>query len=600
MNARRMRLALAALAAALVLPSALLVERALRGVAAEEASRHQAVAERVFDEAERALSELVEREEARPVEAWDAADPKHLAALPDDAFVLGYFQIEPDRSVTLPLPARDPAAVDAAAGWLATERPRRVDGGGAEYELKPGSTIAQAPGTTIPMERSLQSLRSLRYAEKDQAAAPSAPPAPKTAYDALSSLNRGAEERQQRQRKLVEKEAKAEAPAAGARAPRMEFEAPDMPRRIDHTRMAVDPLVGRFPDARHLLLYRTVFDRAVALRQGLVLDVDALGDHLRERALGGSRLAGAVLSFAIAADESPPPDNGALRYRHRFAEPFDAWTASVRLPPLDGGSGAGTIWSLAALLALLGGLGLFAVYRMMTVTLAFAERRSNFVAAVTHELKTPLTAVRMYGEMLRDDLVPDPAKRREYYATITAESERLGRLIDNVLEFSRLERGTREMRLAVGDLGPLVEDLAALLRPHAERAGFALHVEVEPDLPPVRFERDALLQVLWNLVDNAVKYAARASARDIAIECRRAGDGVRLAVRDHGPGVAGRQLARIFEPFHRGETELVRTTQGTGLGLALAKSLVERMGGAVAGANAAGGGFEVSIALPPA
>jgi len=586
-----MRLALAALAAALVLPSALLVDRALRGVAAEETARHRAVAERVFDEAERALSELVEREEARPVEAWDAADPAHLAALPDDAFVLGYFQIGSDGRVTTPLPARDAAAVDAATRWLATA-PRR-DAGDAAREATREPAIAQAPGTTVLMAP--PPFPSLVDAEKDQAVAPAAPPAPRSAYDALSSLNRGAEERQQRQRKLVEKEAKAEAPAAGALAAPTDTEESTRP-----TRIAVDPLVGRFADARHLLLYRSVFAAGGALRQGLVLDADALADHLRERALGESRLTGAALSFASGAGESPPPDEGAHRYRHRFAEPFDAWTASLRLPPLDGGSGAGTIWALAALLALLGGLGLFAVYRMIAVTLAFAERRSNFVAAVTHELKTPLTAIRMYGEMLRDDLVADPAKRRTYYATITAESERLGRLIDNVLEFSRLERGTHEMHLAVGEVGPLVEELAGLLRPHAERAGFALHVEVEPDLPTVRFERDALLQVLWNLVDNAVKYAARASARDIAIECRRAGDGVRLAVRDHGPGVATRQLARIFEPFHRGETELVRTTQGTGLGLALAKSLVERMGGAVAGANAAGGGFEVSIALPRA
>jgi signal transduction histidine kinase len=108
------------------------------------------------------------------------------------------------------------------------------------------------------------------------------------------------------------------------------------------------------------------------------------------------------------------------------------------------------------------------------------------------------------------------------------------------------------------------------------------------------------MQVLWNLVDNAIKYAARSSPREIAIAVRRHEDGVALVVRDRGPGVAARHLARIFEPFHRGEEELVRTTQGTGLGLALAKSLVERMGGAVFGANVAGGGFEVRIALPRA
>jgi len=583
----RLRVALALLAAALLVPSALLVERALSGVAAEETARHRAVAERVFDEMERTLSDLVAREEARPVEAWDPTSEARLTELPAEPFVLGYFQIGPDGSVTSPA-ARDGDAVRAAARSIASAAGRDAPAAGEGKR-------EQAPGTTLSLEEMKPSaLRALGSVEKDEKSSVQAasPPAPKSAYDALSSLNRGAEDRQLRQRKMVETPAEAEAPAPeAARADSLE-------RRQQPQRVAVDPLVGRFADPRHLLLYRSVFTESQALRQGIVLDVDGLGAHLRERALGASALPGAALSFSD--DAAPAASDGAYLYRHRFAEPFDALAASLQLPPLDGGDGAGTIYALAALLVALGGIGLFAVHRMVTVTMAFAERRSNFVAAVTHELKTPLTAIRMYGEMLRDDLVPSEDKRREYYATITTESERLGRLIDNVLEFSRLERGTRQMQLAVGALGPVVAELAELLRPHAERAGFALHADVEPDLPPVRFERDALLQVLWNLVDNAIKYAARAHPREIAIACRRHGDGVELAVRDHGPGVASRELARIFEPFHRGEAELVRTTQGTGLGLALAKGLVERMGGAVGGANASGGGFEVRIALPRA
>ena len=116
----------------------------------------------------------------------------------------------------------------------------------------------------------------------------------------------------------------------------------------------------------------------------------------------------------------------------------------------------------------------------------------------------------------------------------------------------------------------------------------------------MRFERDALLQVLVNLVDNALKYAARRRCARSRSSAARRGDGVVLRVRDRGPGVASRHLARIFEPFHRGEDELVRETRGTGLGLALVKSLVERMGGAVGGGNAPDGGFEVEIALPGA
>lgn len=584
MSALRLRLVLALLAAALLVPSALLVHRALRGAEAEQSARHRAVAERVFDEMERALSELVAREEERPVEAFQASGPARIAAYPNEPFVLGYFEVAPDGRVTTPLAPRDDAALRAVTSWFAS---RDI---GVRAGERDDAKFQQAPGTTLPFEEAKRDqLRALGYAMKDEAV-PAPPSAPKNAYDALQSLNRGAEERANRERKVVAKSSVPE--SVDAYAERAAGAAPaesEAQLRRDGARVAVDPLIGRLADPRHLLLYRSVFAGSDAVRQGLVLDVDALGADLRARV--ADRVPGATLSFEADAPAGP------YAYRHRFGEPFDAISASLSLAPLEGSDGTIAIWALAALLAATGAAGLFAVHRMVSVAMAFAERRSNFVAAVTHELKTPLTAIRMYGEMLRDDLVPTENKRREYYGTITAESERLSRLIDNVLEFSRLEKGTREMRLSVGDVGAIVEEVTALLKPHAERAGFALRCDVESKLPPVQFERDALLQVLVNLVDNAIKYASSATAREIAIACRRRGDGVELSVRDHGPGVATRQLGRIFEPFHRGQDELTRTTQGTGLGLALVKSLVERMGGAVSGRNAADGGFEVRVSL---
>jgi two-component sensor histidine kinase len=605
------------LALAVLVPAALLVDRALRGATAEQMARHRAVAERLFDEMERALSDLVEREEARPIEAFRATGAARIAELPPERFVLGYFQIEADGRVTTPLPPRDAEALRVATKWFAV---REGEAGDAKPQSPPNRE--QAPGTTVSVEAvEPEKLRALGDTMKDEPARARS----KNAYDALQSLNRGAEERSSRQRKMVEKSAEADAFAEAAQASPAARElsldrqsggaataagaapAPVAPSEALMERraamaVAVDPLVGRLADTRHLLLYRSVFTDTEALRQGLVLDVEVLAAHLHERALGANRIPGAALSFSNDAEGTAPRGaaDGAHLFRHRFAEPFDAVIASAALAPLDGGSGEGVIYGLAALLVLTGGVGLFAVHRMVTVAIGFAERRSNFVAAVSHELKTPLTAIRMYGEMLRDDLVPSDDKRREYYRTITAESERLSRLIDNVLEFSRLEKGTRTMQLTVGALGPVIEEVVELLRPHAERGGFTLRTEVEPDLPPVRFERDALLQVLVNLVDNALKYAARATQREIAIECRRHGDGVVLSVRDRGPGVANRHLARIFEPFHRGEDELIRETQGTGLGLALVKSLVERMGGVVGGYSEPDGGFEVRIALPGA
>jgi signal transduction histidine kinase len=169
-----------------------------------------------------------------------------------------------------------------------------------------------------------------------------------------------------------------------------------------------------------------------------------------------------------------------------------------------------------------------------------------------------------------------------------------------VLEFSRIEQGRRETRLVAGDVGPVVREGAAILEPHARDAGFAVEVTVDPGLPPVRFERDAVLQVVFNLVDNALKYARDAGERVISIHCAREGDGVRVAVRDRGPGVSDEHLGHIFEPFYRCENELTRTAKGTGIGLALVRGLADAMGARVSGRNLDGGGFEVALRFEPA
>ena len=333
-----------------------------------------------------------------------------------------------------------------------------------------------------------------------------------------------------------------------------------------------------------------------AIRQGIVIDVDALLRFLREQAIVEGVLEGAALELAFASDviggERP-------RYRHRFGEPFDTLTVDLVLAPLGDVAGAGAVFSLSALSLGVMGLALFALYRMVAVTVAFAERRANFVAAVSHELKTPLTAIRMYGEMLRDGLVPDEGKKSEYYRSITAESERLSRLINNVLEFSRIERGSREMDLRVGDVTPALREAVELLQPHAEQNGQRLQLAFGEDLPQVSFEHDALLQVLFNLIDNALKYAAGASNPVIDIRAQRTGEGLEISVRDHGPGVAPEHAVRILEPFYRGENELTRKAQGTGIGLSLVKGLAEEMGAKLRVGNASDGGFRAVLELAP-
>ena len=559
--------------------------------------RHQAVAERVFDEMERGLSQVLEREEEQPFEGWGSA-----AQTPAWPFVVGHFQVGPDGTVeALPSASQAPAVREQIEHAVATYwRPARAPGGARQ--LGPG---AQIPGTTVGLVTGAPSIRPRGISGHEAA------PQELSAFDALRSLNKAALERTERQRSAESANAAADHVSDGRASPeafapdaeaRAKAAAPSAPEDVvagGGSESELPAMTGRVIDGRLLMLYRTVLHGAQGYRQGVLLDVGQLGEWLRGQGLGSDALA-PYARVAFATQGGPPPapaDADAFVFQHRFAEPFDDLTARLALHALPGATGVVYVYALAALLLATAALGLAALYRMVSVVVSFAEQRSNFAAAVSHELKTPLTAIRMYGEMLRDGMVSSEAKRDEYHRHITVEAERLSRLINNVLEFSRLEKGTRAMTLVSGSVQAVMFEMAELLRPHVERQGFALSVEVDADLPPVRYERDALMQVLWNLVDNAVKYTSDGSPKRIALRGWNADGVVHIAVRDHGPGVSLRHLGKIFEPFYRGEHERTRHSTGTGLGLALVRALADRMGARVSGRNVPDGGFEVEIAF---
>jgi signal transduction histidine kinase len=595
---RRLRLLFVAFSVALFAPLAFLVHRALESVALERTMRHQVVAERIFDEMERGLSRLLDAEEERPFEQWGEGVP--AAEFP---FVVAHFQVEPEGEIRLL--SVDPEQQGSRADLENNIRFQwRV---GREKKSAPNAAPEQIPGTTLGLVEN----------EGPAAAAEPAPRARKnqaddevSAFDALRSLNKAVEERVARQRKAAEYDEGNDRPKEAPREERL-FAAPPPAaasrfagapgremRDAAGEEIDLPPLRGRVADDGRLLLQRTVVRDAKVYRQGVLLDVQRLGGWLREQALGSAGVASfAEVSFATRLAPLAADGDREFVYQHRFAEPFDDLNARLALRPLPGVGGVAYVYALSALLLATGSLGLASLYRMVATVVGFAERRSNFVAAVTHELKTPLTAIRMYGEMLRDGMVPSEAKRDEYYRHITQESERLSRLINNVLEFSRLEKGNRDVAVAAGAVAPVVREVAEILRPHVEGQGFTLRVDTDGELPPVRFERDALVQMLCNLVDNAVKYAGEASRKEILLRCRSEDGHVTVAVRDHGPGVAARHLGMIFEPFYRGESELTRRSKGVGLGLALVRGLAERMGARVRGRNVPGGGFEVEVAF---
>ena len=222
-----------------------------------------------------------------------------------------------------------------------------------------------------------------------------------------------------------------------------------------------------------------------------------------------------------------------------------------------------------------------AVAMVMFGVVSLSERRASFVSAVTHELRTPLTTFRLYSEMLAENMVPDEAARAKYLGTLKTEADRLMHLVENVLAYARLERGRIDKRIVPITVGVLLERSESRLAARSQQAGLQLVMEAASDLAnvPVLADASAVEQILFNLVDNACKYAATASDRTLTLFPERDGHRIAIRLRDHGPGIEAAERAKLFRPFHKSAHEAAVTAPDVGLGLALSRRLARAMGG---------------------
>jgi signal transduction histidine kinase len=226
-------------------------------------------------------------------------------------------------------------------------------------------------------------------------------------------------------------------------------------------------------------------------------------------------------------------------------------------------------------------LGAAAVALLLKGVLALSERRAAFVSAVTHELRTPLTTFRMYAEMLAEGMVPDEASRRRYLDTLRIEADRLTHLVENVLAYSRLERSKPGRRVGPIAADDLLATAGTRLADRAAQAGFELEVEADNAVRQTRVIADAAAveQILFNLVDNACKYAATADDRRLHLEADAHGGWFYLRLRDHGPGIDSSRRRTLFQAFRKSAEDAAVSAPGVGLGLALCRRLARDMGG---------------------
>ena len=242
-------------------------------------------------------------------------------------------------------------------------------------------------------------------------------------------------------------------------------------------------------------------------------------------------------------------------------------------------------------------LALASLWHNARAQLKLAQKKDDFISAVSHELRTPLTSIRMYSEMLEKNWVKSEDKLVEYYGNMRQESERLSRLIENVLDFSRIQKGRKIYTFSLGDINQCVADVVEMMRPYAAQNGFSVKTELGK-LGQRTFDPDAVTQIVVNLLDNAIKYARNAEDKAITVRTRSNSRFILLEVEDHGPGVPHRLKHKVFEQFYRTGSESTRETTGTGLGLALVKRFAQAHEGFVEiiTAKPSGAIFRVALA----
>ena len=241
--------------------------------------------------------------------------------------------------------------------------------------------------------------------------------------------------------------------------------------------------------------------------------------------------------------------------------------------------------------------GFFAVYRSTKSQILLANKRQDFVSAVSHELKTPLTAIRMYAELLQNSWVANETKRQKYYALIVNETERLSRLIQNVLNLSKLERGNWNVQFSKVNPKTILDTFVATYTQNIEKHGFDLTVTSDICNMQLTLDKDAVMQILTNVVDNSLKFARDSAYKMIALELRVSENDVYFVVRDYGPGIPQKELSHVFEEFYRVGNEMTRTTAGTGIGLSMVKKLCDMTNMKIEIENA-GPGLRTKLHLP--
>ncbi len=618
---------------AVSLPLAYVAWQSYQSLAQQERAELRFFSEAVFDQMEKEMADLVEREENRAVDEYNAA-PDHendglptslLSRPPEEAYILGYLQNNPDGSFQSPL-IPDLGRVARDKRQLVSQlKETNAIFNRKKFDL-PEKPPASEPQPSLSEKDLIQKKKDLfaeRYISKQETNE-------QKSYLGQKSIRK--EKITSRQAMRISKEEIPMGDAAGAAQGRASAPAPaaemesvpgSLRQRTDANRAApstaappsedelsfqveVAPLQSVFISRGRFFIFRRIAINNQIYRQGFVLESDAFLKHLAATYFDPQPMARFTgLGLQVRENGSQrqsltagvQPQRAEIVTRRTFPAPFDFLSATLSAaspPPSPVRKTLGiALWLLGFFMM----AGLVAIYKSTRTVVDLSERRAQFVSSVTHELKTPLTNIQMYIEMLEQGIAATPEREQDYLQILGRESARLSRLINNVLELSKLEKKQRRFDLRNGRLDDVLAEVRSVMAHKLEREGFTLEIE-QASAPEFPYDREVLVQVLINLMENSIKFGAAHPEKRITVSTRAQDGWACVAVSDTGPGIPRHALKKVFDDFYRVDHKLTRATGGTGIGLALVKKFIVAMGGRVEAANNPGAGCTITVKLP--
>ena len=341
----------------------------------------------------------------------------------------------------------------------------------------------------------------------------------------------------------------------------------------------IEPFQARF-DHNYIIFFRNVWRSDQRFTQGFIVNLaDYLNNKVYKELQFSPEEKTLRLDFrktdTLLAAFGAPASSGEMLYFSPLQFPLQDMEFAVYRNQDARPPGGGVIILLGFVMVFVLAGGLYGVYKITATQMRVSAKRQDFISAVSHELKTPLTAIRMYAEMLQNHWVVKEEKRQHYYNMIASETERLTRLIQNVLNISNLERHRWPVHLQLTNPQRFLEEFITKYTPTIERAGFTLEALIDPCDTEVYMDIDATFQMLMNVLENAFKFAKGCEPKKIQIGLRVKQNAMWMFVRDFGPGSPNAEKDRVFQEFYRVENEMTRRTSGAGIGLSLVRKFSE-------------------------